>query len=112
MVAADTGLVTPKAPVAGFPNRPAEAGESGGLGEEVVEERVHVTDPIRFKIDRRSVADLANILLGVAGAGEKMEAGALVLAAEEKIELEGVGVAGEENRLPARGQRVKVGVKV
>ena len=58
VVVADTGLVTPKAPVAGFPNRPEEAGESGGL---------------------------ANILLGVAGAGEKMEAGASVLAAEEKM---------------------------
>ena len=38
VVAADTGLVTPKAPVAGFPNRPEEAGESGGLEEVVVVE--------------------------------------------------------------------------
>ena len=50
------------------------------------------------------VADLANILLGVAGAGEKMEAGASVLAAEEKMELEGCGVAGLEKRLPEGGK--------
>ena len=40
----------------------------------------------------------------MAGAGEKMEAGASVLAAEEKMELEGCGVAGAENRLPEGGQ--------